>query len=247
MMGDEDKSSKLQKLSSWKEERDTIAKYIKQKASIDYALNILEAGCGTHWGLDLDGVQYTLTGVDIDKNALDIRKNKNRDLDIAILGDLRTITLEERYYDVIYNSNVLEHVGGAERILKNFIRWLKPGGNLILLIPNRDSAKAFLTRMTPFWFHIFYYRHIKGEKNSGKPGHGPFPTVFDKVVSRKGIYEFCEKHGLVIRAEYSAGHGRKVSRTFGILRKLLVWIVHLISFRKLTAKHTDLIYIIEKP
>ena len=240
------KFSKPQKLSSHKEERDTIANHIKEKACSNYALNILEAGCGTKWGIDLKGVEYSLTGVDTDKNALDIRKNQQRDLDIAILGDLRTVTLEESHYDVIYNSYVLEHVDGAKGVLKNFVLWLKPGGILILIIPNRDSAKAFLTRITPFWFHIYYKRHVKGKSNAGKPGHGPFPTFFDKVVSRRGIYEFCEKHGLVIRAEYSAGHGRKFRWITRILSRLLFWTVHLGSFRRLSRKYTNLIYVIEK-
>jgi SAM-dependent methyltransferase len=245
-MLDTDKSSKPQKLSSHKEERDTIANHIKQKACSNYALDILDAGCGRKWGLDLDGIQYTLTGVDNDKDFLDIRSNKQRDLDIAILGDLRTVTLEESHYDVIYNSYVLEHIDGAEGVLKNFVRWLKPGGILILIIPNRDSAKGFLTRMTPFWFHIFYKRYVKKKKDAGKPGHDFFPTFFDKVVSRRGIHEFCKKHGLVIRAEYSAGHGRKFRWVTRILSRLLIWIVHLGSFQRLSAKYANLIYVIEK-
>ncbi len=238
---------KPQKLSSIREERNTIANHIKQKACSDYALEILEAGCGHKWRIDLEGIKYTLTGVDNDKNSLDIRNNKERDLDIAILGDLRTVTLKEGHYDVIYNSNVLEHVDGAEGVLKNFVSWLKPGGILILAIPNGDSASGFLTRITPFWFHIFYKRYVKGNKYAGKPGHDPFLTFFDKVVSRRGIYEFCEKHGLVIRAEYSAGHGRKSRRITRIPIYLIIWIMHLGSFRKLSAKHGNLIYAIEKP
>jgi SAM-dependent methyltransferase len=241
------KLPKLQQVSSWKEEMDTMANHIKQKACSNRALNILEAGCGTRWDLDLEPVQYTLTGVDIDKNALDVRKNQQRDLDIAILGDLRTVTLEESEYDVIYSSYVLEHVDGAEGVLKNFVRWLKPGGILILRIPSRDSARGFLSRITPFWFHIFYKKYIQGAENAGKPGHDPFPTFYDKVVSRSGIYEFCEKHGLVMRAEYGKGRRRKNRWIFWFLSSLLVWIVHFASFRRLSVKYVDLIYVIEKP
>jgi len=238
---------KPQQLSSWKEEQDAMANHIKQKVDRNCALNILEAGCGVGWGFDLEGVQYTLTGVDIDKNALDIRKNRQRDLDIAILGDLRTVTLKESEYDVIYSSYVLEHVDGAEGVLKNFVRWLKSGGTMILRIPNGDSAWCFLVRITPFWFHILYKKYIEGNKNAGKPGHAPFPTFYDKVVSRSGIYEFCEKHGLVIKAEYSAGHGRKSRQIFGFLSSLLVRIVHLASFGRLSVEYACLIYVIEKP
>jgi len=226
---------------------ETVANHIKQKACNVGALNVLEAGCGMRWGLDLDGVQYTLTGVDIDQDALDIRKNKRGDLDIAILGDLRTVALKESAYDVIYNSYVLEHIDGAEDVLESFVRWLKPGGILILTIPNRNSALGFLTRITPFWFHVFYKKYVQGYKNAGKPGRAPFPTFYDEVVSRSGMHEFCEKHGLVMRAEYSVGHGSQNRWIFEFLESLLVWTVHLASFRRLSAKYACLIYVIEKP
>lgn len=235
-----------QQLGSWKQEMDTIANHIKQKACSDRALSILEAGCGRKWGLDLEDVQYTLTGIDIDQSALDIRKNHKRDLDIIILGDLRTVALRSEY-DIIYCNYVLEHIDGAEGILENFARWLKPGGILILRIPNRDSAAGFLTRITPFWFHIFYKKYIQGFKNAGKPGYAPYPTFYDEVVSRSGIYEFCEKHGLSMRAEYSLGHQRKKRRVFVFLSRLLVWIVHLASFGGLSVKYSSLTYVIEKP
>lgn len=246
-MRNKGKLPELQQLSSWKQEMDTIANHIRQKARSNCALSILEAGCGRRWGLDLESVQYTLTGVDIDKNALDIRKNHQRDLDVAILGDLRTVALKESEYDVIYCSYVLEHVDGAEGVLENFARWLKPGGILLLRIPNRESAIGFLTRVTPFWFHVFYKKYIEGYKNAGKPGYAPYRAFGDKVVSRSGIHEFCEKHELAIRAEYSSGRRRKDRRIFSFLSSLLVWIVHLASFGRLTVKYASLVYVIEKP
>jgi SAM-dependent methyltransferase len=246
-MNEADKFSKPKQLSSWKEEMDVMANHIKQKALKNGKLNILEAGCGTMWGLDLKGIEYTLTGVDIDKNALDMRKDQQRDLDIGILGDLSSVNLDENKYDVIYNSYVLEHIKGAESVMENFVRWLKPGGLLILRIPNRDSVRGFLTIITPLWFHTFYLRYFEGHKNAGQPGHAPFPTFYDKIVSRKGIYEFCKKHGLITRAEYYGGIGRKGRKFFSLLSKLTGWIINFASFRKLSIKHVTLIYVIEKP
>ena len=167
-------------LRSWKDEVEALSNIIKEQAKLTPDLTILEAGCGTKWGLKLEGVSYTLTGVDIDEDALDKRVNQRKDLDLAILGDLRTVKLEEDHYDVIFNSNVLEHVDGAEKVLDNFVRWLKPGGIILLLIPNRNSAKGFLTRITPFWVHVLFYKYMRGHKTAGKPGHAPFRTVNGK-------------------------------------------------------------------
>jgi 2-polyprenyl-3-methyl-5-hydroxy-6-metoxy-1,4-benzoquinol methylase len=234
-------------LNTWLEERVVIADHIRELSCGAGSLSILEAGCGTRWGLNLKGVRYTLTGIDLDKRALDLRINQEKDLDVAICGDLRTLILEESKYDVIYNSYVLEHVAGAEDVLTNFVRWLKPRGIIVLGIPNRDSVWGFVTRMTPFWFHVFFKKYVMGEPQAGKPGYCPYPTFYDRVVSRRGIHEFCEKHGLRIKAEYSAGHGRENKSWMVHTSILLVsWLLHFASCRILSAKHADLIYIIQK-
>ncbi len=226
---------------------ETIADYIVQNVPSNRALNILEAGCGRQWRLNLKEIEYTLTGVDLDENALDIRKNKQKDLDIAIVADLRTLSLEENYYDIIWSQNVLEHVDGAETVLENFIKWLKPGGVMILLFPNRDSAYGFVTRMTPFWVHVFYKKYIQGNKNAGKPGYDPYPVSFDKVISRNGIYEFCRKHKLTIRAEYRMDVRMVRRQSIWFLMELLLWGLHLISLKKLSVDYRYLIYIIQIP
>lgn len=225
-----------------------ISRIIYEKARVSETLNILEAGCGRKWFINLRGVKYKLTGVDLDKNALDIRKNKQKDLDIAINADLQTASLEENSYDIIYNENVLEHVDGAEVVLRNFVRWLKPAGIMILLFPNRDSAFGFVVRIAPFWVHVFFKKYIERNrnKNAGKPGYDPYPIFFDKVVSRTGIYEFCEKNGLFLKAEYR-WDGRPIkNQIVWFFAQILIWCLHLFSFMRLSVNYRNLIYIIEK-
>ncbi len=154
-------------------------------------LRILEAGCGRHWPLRLS-VPYTLTGLDLDPDALAVRTDLHR----AIVGDLRTAQFAPRAFDVIYSAFVLEHVSGAEQVLERFLEWLAPGGMLILKVPDRDSAYGFLTRITPMWAHVLFYRHLLGYRAAGTPGHGPYPTYHDRVISQGGLREFCRRKGL---------------------------------------------------
>jgi SAM-dependent methyltransferase len=235
-----------ERLSSWQEEMDAVAHHIKQQARSGTMLNILEAGCGTEWGVELQGIRYRLTGVDVDANSLNARVSVRNDLDVAILGDLRYVHLPEAYYNVIFCSNVLEHVDGAEEVLGNFVRWLARGGILILVIPNRDSVKGFVTRIAPFWFHTCYKRIVLGSR-SREPGNTPFPTFFDRVVSRRGIHGFCCRNGLFIRKEYSAEHGLSSLRIVRLLLRMIVSIIHLASLKTLSVGYSDLIYVIEKP
>jgi len=137
----------------------------------------------------------------LDAAALQARVSDKKDLTRSIVGDLLTVDLAPESYDVIYNAYVLEHIPTAEKALDNFVRWLKPGGVLILTMPDRDSAYGFMTRLTPHFVHVLYYRYAWKLKDAGKPGFAPYRTFYDKVVSRKGIREFAAKHGLRVREE----------------------------------------------
>ena len=62
----------LPALANWGEEEEMIARYIRQTAT-NGSIRILEAGCGQKWDQAelLQGIDYSLTGVDLDKAALE--------------------------------------------------------------------------------------------------------------------------------------------------------------------------------
>jgi SAM-dependent methyltransferase len=220
------------------EQYDIVMAYLRQRACMG-EINILEAGCGRKWCFDLQGVRYKLTGVDIDKDALEFRKQKEKDLHEAILGDLRHVVLMPGAYDVIYNSFVLEHVEGAEQVLERFLTWLKPDGLLIITIPDRDSVYGFFASHTPYWVHIFFYRYVLGDPNAGKPGHAPYPTFYDKIVSRERIREFAWKNQLEIREECGFYKPRG-------LVGLIINFIHFLSLGHFASSHCNLMYVLEK-
>jgi SAM-dependent methyltransferase len=237
---------KVNLLKSRAEERRLLEKYIKQKATDGPPLHILEAGCGQFWPLDLKDIQFTITGNDIDENVLHLRKAKHNDLNEMVVGDLRFLDIQTNRYDVIYNSYVLEHIDGAERVLENFSNWLKPRGLLILRIPDRNSVKGFVTRATPFWFHMFFAKYIVRLRGAGTTGFGPFPTFYDPIVSRTGIHQFCRNKRFIIKEEYGHGSHFHSQSIAGFLINLVVRTVSLLSLGKLAWEHTDLTYILEK-
>ena len=227
--------TQLQLFINRSQEINLLEDCIKRYAHPGYPLAILEAGCGRRWPLNLGELHYTLTGVDINEDALEIRKNKSKDLDEVVLGDLRYVELEKEKYDVIFCSFVLEHVENAERVLENFCRWLKPGGLLILRIPDRDSVRGLITRITPFQFHVFYYKLV-GIKNAGQPGHGPFPTPFNKVVSRKGIHQYCQKHDLIVKEEYGDGYYLNKRGIITFLERCFIRTIGVLSLGRISSE-----------
>lgn len=238
--------NKIQIFVHRNEQKALFEEYIINKADSANTLEILEAGCGRRWLLNLNEIDYRLTGVDLDKQALNNRVTTHADLDAIVVGDLRSIDLGEGRYDVIFNSYVLEHIENAEAVLDNFYRWLKPGGILILRIPDRNSAFGFLTRITPFWFHVYWKKYIKGVVNAGRPGFDPYPTIYDGVVSRSGIQKYCEKYGLIIKEEYGSAFDYAGSGIVHVAARLLVRMVGFLSFGRLAWKYSGLTYIIEK-
>jgi SAM-dependent methyltransferase len=241
-----DSSKTLKIIKPCSEENEIISEAIIEKFSGVGTLKILEAGCGQQWPLDLKGLRYTLTGVDLDRESLEIRNKSRRDLDNIIPGDLRTVNLNENEYDLIYSSFVLEHIEGAEKVMDNFLRWLRTGGIIVLKIPDRDSVFGFIARITPFWVHVFYKRYIERKPDAGKPGYDPYPTVYDKVVSRKGIHRYCKKHGLAIMLEFGTNWYLKSFGKFSAFVRIFTKIIELVSLGTLESNHDNLIFVLEK-
>ncbi|OPY94473.1 hypothetical protein A5906_12915 [Bradyrhizobium sacchari] len=239
--------SRIPLTNGWNHAVQVMSREIRSIKDPGKVLEILEAGCGQKWDLDIGDGGYVLTGIDLDPEALRIRRDETKDLHEAILGDLRTADFGGRTFDVIFNCYVLEHVSGAQQVLEKFNRWVKPGGLIIIVIPDPYSAFGFTSRMTPHWFHVLFYRLIRGSKNAGKPGYAPYRVTYDKVVSREGIRAFCRQNGLVLAAEY----GYSGTLTNKSLRQNLVEAykktLHVLSLGRLSSDYDDIILMIRKP
>jgi len=232
--------------SDYNDELRVLEELIRRQSKPGQTLQILEAGCGREWYFHLDDIKYELTGLDMDGAALEARQAIAGDMQHSFVGDLRTAEMEAGKYDVIYNAFVLEHVSGASRVLENFERWLRPGGIMIVRVPDRDSVQGFLARLTPHWVHVQYYKWAWKMKDAGKPGFAPYPTYYDPVVSRAGLRDFCSKHGFVIREElgvgsYKRGHGWAAKITPVVAR-----LITLLTLGIVHSRYVDLTIVAEK-
>lgn len=238
----------LELIDSQRQEDELIEKFIRDMSDGCRPLDILEAGCGREWPFQLDDVDHVLTGIDRDRAALDIRKNTVADLDESIEGDLCFIDLPANRYDVIYCSFVLEHIEQADLVIENFVKWVKPNGLIIIKIPDPYSVYGFITRTTPHWFHVFFYRFFLESTTAGKPGYPPYPTYYNPIVSRRGIRKFCENSSnkLTLDAEYGDGFLRPGTGAKKILIHAIKKIFNLLSLGTLSDRHTNLLYLLRK-
>lgn len=166
-------------------------------------LAIYEAGGGSTSFLPLNVLNRAhVTVVDIDADQ--IRNNDYAQQ--KILGDIQTHRFQPGSFDLIICYNVVEHVPDVEAALLRFCECLKKDGLILIGAPNPNSLSGIVTKYTPHWFHVWFYRQIRGDMNAGKPGKAPFPTFFHPLVSPSNLDAFVKAHGLevIYRREYES-------------------------------------------
>ena len=166
-------------------------------------LAIYEAGGGSTSFLPLEVLDRAhVTVVDIDEDQI-----RNNDYaQETILGDVQTWRFKPDSFDLVICYNVIEHLPDVEAALTRFCEALKPGGLILIGAPNPRSLSGVVTKYSPHWFHVWFYRHVRGEKQAGQPGHPPFPTFFHPLVTLSNLEAFANNHGLrfVYRKEYES-------------------------------------------
>lgn len=166
-------------------------------------LAIYEAGGGSTSFLPLDVIgRAHVTVVDIDADQI-----RNNDYaQEAILGDVQTYRFAPGSFDLVICYNVIEHVPDVEAALTGFFDSLKRGGLILIGAPNPKSLSGVVTKYTPHWFHVWFYRHVRGDKKAGLPGEAPFPTCFHPLVTLSKLEAFADSHGfeVIYRNEYES-------------------------------------------
>ena len=154
---------------------------------------IYEAGGGSSSFLPMDVLARShVTVVDIDEDQV----RNNTYADKAILGDVQTYRFGPETFDVVICYNVIEHLPDVEAALLNFRDALKRGGMILIGAPNPHSLSGVVTKYSPHWFHVWFYRNIRGIRNAGLPGEPPFPTFFHPLVTLPKLEAFAAAHGL---------------------------------------------------
>ncbi|MDD4894948.1 MAG: class I SAM-dependent methyltransferase [Candidatus Omnitrophica bacterium] len=131
---------------------------------------ILEAGSGLgNWVFLFEKIGFHVTGVDLSPISLKIageyahKNNLNPDF---ILADIRSIPVQDNYFNVAVSYGVIEHFKDPENALKEMHRVLKPGGACLITVPN------------PFSFHRLIGRHILDFTKSYKLGYVGYEAAY---------------------------------------------------------------------
>jgi SAM-dependent methyltransferase len=166
-------------------------------------LAIYEAGGGSTSFLPLSVLDRAhITVVDIDEDQI----RNNSYAHETILADIQSYRFKPDSFDLAICYNVIEHLADVEAALLGFCESLKQGGLLLIGAPNPKSLSGVVTKYSPHWFHVWFYRHVRGDKKAGLPGQAPFPTFFHPLVSLPKLEAFAQEHGLevIYKKEYES-------------------------------------------
>jgi SAM-dependent methyltransferase len=166
-------------------------------------LAIYEAGGGSTSFLPLDVLRRAhVTVVDIDEEQI----RNNHYAQETILGDIQTWRARPESFDLVICYNVIEHVPDVAAALAGFCQAAKPGGLILIGAPNPKSLSGAVTKYSPHWFHVWFYRYVRGIKNAGQPGQAPFPTFFHPLVTLSNLEAFAKARGFetIYRNEYES-------------------------------------------
>ena len=209
---------------------------------------VLQAGCLAPLrelaigDLEENGHEVLVSVVDADDPLARTVLEQVRDAyDDVIIGDLRTVPLPPRGFDVVYCGHLLERVSHAELVLDRLVSALRPGGLLLVRVTDRDCARAALDRLLPRGVRHFMWRRFY----PGVPG--PFPGVYEQTACEHGIASYAQMRGLVI-AQRSAERTLPASprRLSSSVRVTCAAIARL-SRGHYRDSHDELLYVIRKP
>lgn len=213
-------------------------------------VKILQAGCSCPAGdlglerLRANWLETAIRGIDTDHPLTRLIARASASGGTAmplVLGDLRTIPLPPRSFDVVYSAHLLDRIENVELVLDRLVAALRPGGLLLLRFRDRRCAAARLDRLLPTVARRAVWHWLR-------PGQGgPFPAVYEPLVSADGLYAYTLARGLVIT-------GRQALRDRPVKPARLAWgaplacrLIAAVSRGRLPDDHDDLLYVIKKP
>lgn len=205
-------------------------------------IDLLVAGCAHDPPPYLDRSGAKVTGVDEDLPAVRALMPGRTDLHAWTLGDLRSVPIPPRSFDVVQVTFVIERIQHAELVLDRMLNGLRPGGLLLLRMRDRSTAYGLCDRLTPSWLRRLLWRRLVPAEVREQIA-GPLPAVYEPVASREGMHAFCLMRGLMITDDVTTVSGPARGR----IGSAVVRVVDKLSRGRFTSSYDEVTMVIRKP
>jgi len=157
-----------------KEQIELLKRFLPKQNDL-HGKKLLEIGSGfgifntiarKEYGIDAWGIEPSGEGFD-NTHELSLEILKENGLDSSVIknavGEL--LPFPDNTFDIVYSTNVLEHVQDPQKVLSEAVRVCKPGGLIQIIAPNYGSFfdghyACFYLPYQPKWFWKWWLRHV---------------------------------------------------------------------------------------
>lgn len=224
----------------------TAQRLCDERVSVQDDARVLDAGSGLDSYVVFPSHVH-LTGIDVSPELLEA----NTRLNDRIHADLSQVELPERHYTCVICWNVLEHLADPEPVVKKLARSVADDGILLIGSPSPSSIKGLITKLTPYRFHLWVYRHYVDPEASDAPGEGPYRTFMKRGGGLRAVREAAEQLGLTVAYQATIESPlqaalRKRYRIEGALWTGARLLTRILSLGLLDADATEYLVILER-
>lgn len=143
----------------------TVLQYVRRKMTLSG--KIVDCGCGTGYLLkELLDHGFTAYGIDGSEKSIKetvLRCKNYKNFLGAEVADLQQLSFKDNDVDCVFLLEVLEHLDEsyADCVLKEFKRVIKPGGKLIITVPNDENLDMYKVACPECGCVFHRMQHIK--------------------------------------------------------------------------------------
>lgn len=182
-------------------------------------VRIADIGCGagnlSHYFLER-GCQ--VTGLDQSQEMLDKAGVYNRDYVRKgraefILGDALHTSFQDRTFDFLVASSILEYLDDPDAFGREIHRLLRPGGQALISVPNRRS---FYRKIEPALYRFFSLgARLSGLKTLKRlSGSLSYLDIQQQSFTQESLADWGSRHGLSVKANRHYGLPGPLYRSF---------------------------------
>ena len=212
-----------------------------------HAPRVIEAGCGARSHMAYPA-GARVVGIDILRSQL----LRNREATCLTQGDVTALPVASASTDLVVCWDVLEHLSTPERAIAEMARVLRPGGLAVVALPNILSLKGLATRFTPWWFHVWVYQRVLGDRAAGSEASDQFATAFRFVLRPSGLRRLAKTHGFTVESLHLYEgpvplHLRRRHRAADVALAIIGATTRALSGGRYDATLSDMIVVLSRP
>ena len=155
-------------------------------------LRVLDAGCGFATTSErIQKLGNEVTGIEESAVACEVASKR---IARVVQADLRDANLGDEQFDVLIFADVLEHVPWPVGVLKNYLRYVKPDGSVIVSLPNVGLWSVRFAHLFGRWeyeetgvldrTHLRFFTRKSARWLLGECGLAPVRTTYNPGIVR---------------------------------------------------------------